>query len=83
MCRGALWEEVLEVRGGAAVVVALGDDLDSEGAVFRPNSLADTFKVEVNMGRAVGTRGETGIRAIVTNDGRVINAFPFNAGGLP
>jgi RHS repeat-associated protein len=69
--------DVSEVQGWVS------EALRSEGAVFRPNSLADTFKVEVNMGRVVGTRGETGIRAIVTNDGRVINAFPFNAGGLP
>ena len=41
---------------------------------------ADTLKLEVDMGRVVGTRGETGIRAIVVNDGRVINSFPINVG---
>ncbi|WP_369372665.1 hypothetical protein AB1046_04285 [Promicromonospora sp. Populi] len=52
--------------------------LRSDGAVFRANNLPGTFKVEIDMGRVVGTKGETGIRAIVTDDGRVINAFPFN-----
>jgi hypothetical protein len=56
----------------------VSEALDSDGAVFKPNSLDGTFKVETDLGRAVGTNGQTGIRAIVSNDGRVINAFPFN-----
>ena len=56
----------------------VSEALNSDGAVFKPNSLDGTFKVETDMGRAVGTNGQTGIRVIVSNDGRVINAFPFN-----
>jgi hypothetical protein len=56
----------------------VSEGLKSDGAVFKPNSLDDTFKVETGPGRPVGTNGQTGIRAIVSNDGRVINAFPFN-----
>ncbi len=33
-----------------------------------------------DVGYTVGTRGETVLRVIVTNDGRVINAFPVKAG---
>lgn len=41
-----------------------------------PNQLDNTFRAIVPAGRVVGTSGETTIRVIVTNDGRVINAFP-------
>ncbi|MEU7166929.1 hypothetical protein AB0A70_20175 [Streptomyces morookaense] len=43
-----------------------------------PNQLEDTFKVEVDLKRPVGTKGQTGIRIIVTGDGRVFNTLPFN-----
>jgi hypothetical protein len=56
----------------------VAEGLKSERAVFRPNKLPDSFKVEIDMERVVGSKGESGIRAIVANDGRVINAFPFN-----
>ncbi|GAA1593695.1 hypothetical protein GCM10009789_54680 [Kribbella sancticallisti] len=65
--------DIGEVQGWVA------EGLRSDGAIFKPNGLEGTFKVEVDMGRAIGTKGQTGIRAIVTDDGRVINAFPFNA----
>lgn len=58
----------------------IAEGLRSRGASFKPNGLDGTFKMEVDMGRTVGTKGQTGIRIIVANDGRVINAFPFNVG---
>lgn len=64
--------DISEVQGWVA------DGLRRDSAVFLPNKVQGTFKVEVDMGRVVGTKGQTGIRAIVSNDGRVINAFPFN-----
>ncbi|NKY39882.1 ALF repeat-containing protein, partial [Cellulomonas septica] len=66
--------DIPEVQGWVA------DALKSDGAVFMPNGLADTFKVEVDAGRVVGTKGETWLRIIVTDDGRVINAFPIKGG---
>ena len=30
-----------------------------------------------DLGYSVGTRGQTAVRVIVSNDGRVINAFPM------
>ncbi|MFE3587457.1 polymorphic toxin-type HINT domain-containing protein [Streptomyces niveus] len=58
----------------------VAEGLRSRGASFKPNGLDGTFKMEVDMQRAIGTKGQTGIRIIVANDGRVINAFPFNVG---
>jgi hypothetical protein len=50
-------------------------------AVFMANpQQPNTFRVVVDLGRPVGTNGQTGIRAIVTDDGRVINAFPQRVG---
>ncbi|ADB30581.1 Hedgehog/intein hint domain protein [Kribbella flavida DSM 17836] len=55
----------------------IAEGLRSDRASFRPNGLDGTFKVEVDMQRTIGTKGQTGLRAIVSDDGRVINAFPF------
>jgi RHS repeat-associated protein len=63
-------DDVAEAQGLVA------EALRSEGAMFLPNQLDGTFRVVADLGRALGTRGETRIRAIVTDDGRVINAFP-------
>ncbi|MFG2227392.1 hypothetical protein [Streptomyces sp. NPDC048644] len=54
------------------------EGLTSKDAVFKPNNPEDTFKVEVNLGRSIGTKGQKGIRIIVTGDGRVFNTLPFN-----
>jgi Pretoxin HINT domain len=58
----------------------VSEALKSDRAVFKTNGLEGTFKVETDMQRTVGTKGQRGIRAIVSDDGRVINAFPFNVG---
>lgn len=54
----------------------MAQGLRSDGVQFLPNQLDNTFRAIVPAGRVVGTSGETTIRVIVTNDGRVINAFP-------
>lgn len=38
--------------------------------------IPDGFRVVVDLGRPIGTRGEIAVRVIVSGDGRVINAFP-------
>ncbi|GAA1194215.1 hypothetical protein [Prauserella alba] len=53
--------------------------LRSDGVQFLPNQVDDTFRAIVPVSWVVRTRGETKIRVIVTNDGRVINAFSVNA----
>ena len=51
--------------------------LRSPNAKFLPNDeIPNTFKVVTDLGRPVGTKGQTSIRAIVGFDNRVINAFP-------
>lgn len=53
----------------------VAEGLKKGEAVFLPNR--DTsFKVIVDMGKAIGTKGETGIRIMVGNDGKVFNCFP-------
>ncbi|WP_367124104.1 putative T7SS-secreted protein [Streptomyces phytohabitans] len=52
----------------------------SPEANFHPNNLDGTYKVNVEMGETVGTKEQTGVRVIFSDDGRVINAFPVNVG---
>jgi hypothetical protein len=66
-------DDVGEVQGWVAQGFTIGRSSVST------DQLDDTFRAIVPAaGRVVGTRGQTNIRVIVTNDGRVINAFPVN-----
>jgi hypothetical protein len=67
-------ESISEVQGWVA------QGLRSDGVQFLPNQVDGTFRAIVPAGQVVGTRGQTFIRVIVTDDGRVINAFPVMAG---
>jgi len=52
--------------------------LQSPNAQFLENpNLTNTFRVQTNLGRVVGTKGETSVRVIVGFDGKVITAFPI------
>lgn len=44
--------------------------------MFLPNNRAGSFRVLYDFGRPIGTRGETGLRVVVGNDGRIWTAFP-------
>ncbi|NED96848.1 RHS repeat-associated core domain-containing protein [Phytoactinopolyspora alkaliphila] len=66
-------DDISQIQGWVA------QGLRSSGIQFLPNRLDDTFRVIVPAGRVIGTKGQTNIRVIVTNDGRVINAFPVVA----
>jgi hypothetical protein len=54
---------------------ALREALSAPGARMLPND-ANSFRVVTDLGRAVGTRGETGVRAIVDFEGHVVTWFP-------
>lgn len=66
------WAEGVDING------AVANALRSDGASFLPNagSATDRFIVRTNIGTAVGTRGETFVKAVVSNDGRIITAYP-------
>ncbi|SCC32082.1 hypothetical protein [Gilliamella intestini] len=53
--------------------------LKSPNAIFLPNNIEGSFRVVVDMGRAIGTKGQTSIRLIIGNDGKIWNAFPVNS----
>lgn len=38
----------------------------------------DSYRIEVDLGEVIGTKGQTGIRVIVADDGKIINALPIN-----
>ncbi|NYI70205.1 hypothetical protein GGQ54_000765 [Naumannella cuiyingiana] len=66
------WAEGVDIDGSVAGA------LRSEGASFLPNAgtATDRFVVRTNMGSIVGRRGETFVKVVVSNDGRVITAYP-------
>ncbi|WP_438422328.1 hypothetical protein [Aquimarina macrocephali] len=52
--------------------------LRSPNAQFLSNpNLLNTFRVHTNLGRVIGTKGQTSVRVIVGFDSKVINAFPI------
>ena len=46
--------------------------------MFLPNAGAatDRFIVSTKVGTAIGTRGETYVKAVISKDGRIITAYP-------
>jgi len=58
--------------------------LTSDSASFLPNYIGaalseDSFRVVVDLGRTIGTRGETAIRIVLGTDGRIWTAFPVKS----
>jgi exosome complex RNA-binding protein Rrp4 len=43
------------------------------------NDVDDSFRVVTDLGREVGSKGQTSVRVIVGNNGKIWNAFPVNA----
>ena len=55
------------------------DGLRSNRSTFMMNpNLDGTFRIIADAGKVIGVRGQTKIRIIVGEDGKVINAFPVN-----
>jgi hypothetical protein len=57
----------------------VAEGLRSDRAVFLP-AKDGSFQIMVDMGRQVGTKGQTGIRVMVDFEGNVFNAFSVNIG---
>lgn len=66
------WAEGIDING------TIANALRSDGASFLPNAggAADTFIVRTNVGSVIGTKGQTFVKAVVANDGRIITAYP-------
>jgi hypothetical protein len=69
---GGRWAKFAE---GVNPNAALREALSAPGARILPND-ANSFRVVTDLGRVVGSRGETGIRAVVDFEGRVVTWFP-------
>ncbi len=52
--------------------------LRSPDAMFLPNAsgAADSFIVETDLGQAIGTKGQTWLKVVVSDDGNIITAYP-------
>jgi hypothetical protein len=56
----------------------VAEALRSPNAAFMENDGANSFCVVVDLGRVIGSKGQTSVRVIVGNDGKIWNAFPVN-----
>jgi hypothetical protein len=56
---------------------AIAQALRSADATFLPNGKT-SFKVIADLGTAVGSKGQTGVRVIVDFTGRIVSAFPVH-----
>ncbi|WP_024550140.1 VENN motif pre-toxin domain-containing protein [Siccibacter turicensis] len=54
------------------------DALNSPDALFLPNNQPGSFRVVADLGMPIGTKGQTSVRIIVGEDGKIWNAFPVN-----
>ncbi len=66
---------------GVDIDATVREALQSPAAIFRPNrnaagDIIPGYRIYTDLGRTVGTRGETGLRTIVSPDGRIITSFP-------
>lgn len=69
---GGRWAKFAE---GVDANAALREALSAPGARISPND-GTSFKVVAELGRVVGSRGETGVRAVVDYEGHVVTWFP-------
>jgi hypothetical protein len=67
----AKFAEGVDLRG------AIAQALQSAGARFLPNG-ETSFNVIADLGTAVGSKGQTGVRVIVDFTGKIITAFPVH-----
>jgi RHS repeat-associated protein len=61
---------------GVDVDSVVRDALRSPNALFRPNP-GGGYRIDTDLGRAIGQGGRRTVRTIVSDDGRVITAFPY------
>jgi hypothetical protein len=56
---------------------AIEDALRSPDAQFYPNpQIPGTFKLVADLGQTIGSAGQTAVRVIVTDAGKIVTAFP-------
>ena len=53
------------------------EGLQSPNAQFLPNSQPNSYKIITDLGRTIGTKGETKIQVIVGVDGKIWTSYPI------
>ena len=72
---GGVWSRFAR---GVDTSAAIREALESERAMFLPNSRPDSFRIVTDLGRPVGEQGETALRVIIGEDGKIWTAFPVH-----
>jgi len=48
----------------------------SENALFLPNNQEVSYKIITDLGKTIGTKGETKVQVIIGVDGKIWTAYP-------
>tara|TARA_B100000678_G_C18224542_1_gene508295 strand:+ start:1609 stop:2550 length:942 start_codon:yes stop_codon:yes gene_type:complete len=62
---------------GANLNDLIAEALWSDRALFKPNTKAGSFIVETNLGRAIGSKGETVLNVVLGDNGKIWTAYPI------
>lgn len=65
---------------GVEVDSVVREALRSPNGMFRPNP-GGGYRIDTDLGRVIGQGGRRNVRTIVSEDGRVITAFPYGPKG--
>jgi hypothetical protein len=64
-------QERFNINNVSEIRKIVKEALNSPNASFIPNNIEGSFRVVVDMGRPIGTKGQTKIRVIIGNDGKI------------
>ncbi|WP_291782247.1 RHS repeat-associated core domain-containing protein [Luteibacter sp.] len=62
----------------AEPIALIKEALQSDAARFLPNNRPGSFSVITDLGRVIGTKGQTSIKIVVGEDGKIWTAYPVN-----
>jgi RHS repeat-associated protein len=61
---------------GVNINAAIQEALLAEGALFSPNNVAGSFRIITDLGRVIGTKGQTAIKIVVDYTGKYGQRIP-------
>ena len=60
----------------AEVNSLIKEGLQSENAVFSPNNVDSSYRITTDLGRVIGTNGETKIFTVIGGHGKIWTSYP-------
>jgi len=75
MDAGGRWQKFVTTDNGQ-VNTWVQEGLCSVNAKFLPNNQEASYKIITDLGKTIGTKGETKIQVIIGADGKIWTAYP-------